>query len=220
MIIYLYVKQHTITGLKYFGKTTRNPFKYSGSGKYWCRHFLKYGKDQIKTLEIWGFDDQELCTEFALKFSKENNIVKSKEWANLIAENGLDGTPPGIEFSKQHRVNISLSATGLVACYDTKNGINKRVSSLEFYEDDTLVGIATGKTFIREKGIARPNFTGKQHKTESKLRISESLRKSHANQSSRTCPHCNNTGKGPNMTRYHFNNCKSLHRSFSLRFSE
>lgn len=26
----------------------------------------------------------------------------------------------------------------------------------------------------------------------------------------RTCPHCNLTGKGPNMLRYHFDNCKSL----------
>lgn len=24
----------------------------------------------------------------------------------------------------------------------------------------------------------------------------------------RTCPHCSLTGRGPNMTRYHFNNCK------------
>ena len=24
----------------------------------------------------------------------------------------------------------------------------------------------------------------------------------------KTCPHCNKTGKGPNMTRYHFENCK------------
>ena len=25
----------------------------------------------------------------------------------------------------------------------------------------------------------------------------------------RTCPHCNKTGKGSNMTRYHFDNCKN-----------
>ena len=181
---------------------------------------LKHGKDKIKTIEVWGFDNEQLCTEFALKFSKDNDIVESKEWANLIEENGLDGTPPGIQFSKQHRANISLSASDLVMCYDTKTGTNKRVSSIEFYADDTLVGIVKGRTFIREKGIARPNFTGKQHKIESKLRISESLRKSHANQPSRTCPYCNTTGKGPNMTRYHFNNCKSFHRSPSLRFSE
>jgi hypothetical protein len=27
---WLYIKQHTVTGLKYFGKTTRNPEKYKG----------------------------------------------------------------------------------------------------------------------------------------------------------------------------------------------
>lgn len=92
MIIYLYIKQHSITKLKYFGKTEKkNPFKYLGSGKRWQRHIKKHGRQHIKTLEIWGFDDQDLCTEFALKFSEDNNIVKSKEWANQIPENGLDG---------------------------------------------------------------------------------------------------------------------------------
>ena len=33
MTIYLYVKQHSITGLKYFGRTTQaNPYKYKGYG--------------------------------------------------------------------------------------------------------------------------------------------------------------------------------------------
>lgn len=94
MTIYLYVKQHSITKLKYFGKTEKlDPFKYLGSGSYWQKHLKKHGKEHIETLEIWGFDDQELCTEFALKFSKDNNIVESDEWANLIPENGLDGLP-------------------------------------------------------------------------------------------------------------------------------
>ena len=48
---YLYVKQHSITGMKYFGKTTRNPIKYIGSGKYWKRHISKHGKLQ-KTRKI------------------------------------------------------------------------------------------------------------------------------------------------------------------------
>ncbi len=29
----------------------------------------------------------------------------------------------------------------------------------------------------------------------------------------KTCPHCNKTGKGPNMTRYHFDNCKNRVKS-------
>jgi hypothetical protein len=46
---YLYIKQHSITGLKYFGKTTKsNPYKYNGSGKYWIRHINKNGKEHIK----------------------------------------------------------------------------------------------------------------------------------------------------------------------------
>lgn len=85
-IIYLYVKQHSITGLKYFGKTITNPFKYSGSGKYWKSHIKKNGTQHIKTIDVYGFDDQELCTEFAINFSIENNIIESEEWANLVIE--------------------------------------------------------------------------------------------------------------------------------------
>ena len=51
MIIYLYIKQHSITNLKYFGVTKKkDPFKYMGSGTYWNRHISKHGKDQVKTL--------------------------------------------------------------------------------------------------------------------------------------------------------------------------
>jgi hypothetical protein len=92
----LYVKTHNITGLKYFGKTTNDPFKYKGSGKYWLDHLKKHGNDV--TTEIVGyFLDKNLCEEFSLKFSKDNDIVSSvneygkKIWANQIFENGLDG---------------------------------------------------------------------------------------------------------------------------------
>jgi hypothetical protein len=56
MIIYLYIKQHAITGKKYFGRTTkRNPYMYKGSGSYWTNHIKKYGKEHVKTLDIFGF---------------------------------------------------------------------------------------------------------------------------------------------------------------------
>lgn len=92
MIIYLYVKQHAVTGLKYFGKTKKtDPFKYLGSGLYWKKHIKKHGKKYVKTIDIWGFDCENLCSDFALMFSKLHNIVESDEWANLKEENGLDG---------------------------------------------------------------------------------------------------------------------------------
>lgn len=109
MIIYLYVKQHSITGLKYFGMTTSNPTKYNGSGVHWIRHINKHGKDYIRTIKIYEFSNFEECSYFALKFSKENNIVKSKEWANLIEENGLKTTTLGCVLSKTTKKKISNS---------------------------------------------------------------------------------------------------------------
>ena len=94
MKTYLYVKTHSITGLKYFGKTTKNPFKYPGSGIHWRRHLKKHGNEHT-TEVIAEFDDPDECEKFALEFSHKNNIVESIEWANLIPENGKDGMPVG-----------------------------------------------------------------------------------------------------------------------------
>jgi hypothetical protein len=88
---YLYIKQHNVTGLKYFGKTVaKDPVKYKGSGKHWTRHLAKYGND-VTTVWFHLFDNKQQLTEYAIKFSKENNIVKSDNWANLKDEDGLWG---------------------------------------------------------------------------------------------------------------------------------
>lgn len=95
MKIYLYVKQHKITGLKYFGKTSKkDPYVYIGSGLHWRRHLKVHGKD-IVTLEVWEFTDPVECEIFALDFSEKNNIVESAEWANMRPENGKDGNAVG-----------------------------------------------------------------------------------------------------------------------------
>ncbi len=86
---FLYIKTHNQTGLKYFGKTTQNPFKYFGSGKYWRVHVRIHGYD-ISTEILGLFEDENECKNRALQFSKENDIVKSKQWANLKEENGID----------------------------------------------------------------------------------------------------------------------------------
>lgn len=99
--ITLYVKQHTKTGKKYFGMSRKYTPKYLGSGVYWLKHIKKHGIKHVIELHVWEFDDQLKCTEFALEFSKENNIVESKEWANLREENGLDGNISGELLSSQ-----------------------------------------------------------------------------------------------------------------------
>jgi len=103
MKIYLYVKQHRKTGLKYFGKTsTKDPYIYVGSGKYWRRHLKEHGSD-IDTLSVWEFDDADMFEKFALEFSYRENIVESSGWANLRPENGKDGKLPGSPGMKKER---------------------------------------------------------------------------------------------------------------------
>lgn len=97
-VTYLYIKEHSVTGLRYFGKTTKNnALKYSGSGKHWKRHIKKHGKQYVKTIWISEpFYEQNELTEFAIFFSDFFNIVESDKWSNLIVENGLDGAPKGV----------------------------------------------------------------------------------------------------------------------------
>lgn len=115
---YLYVKQHSVTGLKYFGKTTVNdPIKYVGSGIYWTRHIKKHGKDFVNTLWLSEpFTDENLLEEFALLASEHWDIVSSDEWANLILENGLDGGTNGYKFTNDQLMVSSTSKLGNKYC--------------------------------------------------------------------------------------------------------
>ena len=90
MTIYLYAKQHNKTGLRYFGKTTRDPYQYNGSGKYWISHCNKHDWD-ITTTWVHAYEDIALCEQEALFFSEVYDIVESSDWANLKPENGCDG---------------------------------------------------------------------------------------------------------------------------------
>ena len=94
-MINLYVKQHNTTGLRYFGKTTRDPYQYIGSGLHWRRHIKKHGKD-IATIWSMSFNDEADCEDFAVLFSELFDIVASAAWANMKIENGRDGWPAGV----------------------------------------------------------------------------------------------------------------------------
>lgn len=121
MTIYLYIKQHSITGLKYFGKTASSPFNYDGSGIRWINHINKHGREHIKTLDVFGFDIQEEATEFALKFSSDNDIVESLEWANLIPENAKDGGGNiGIPASENSKLKNRVAHLGKTHTLESK----------------------------------------------------------------------------------------------------
>jgi len=130
---YLYIKQHSVTGLKYLGKTTRDPYKYKGSGSYWSNHIKKHGKEHIVTLWVSELYYDTSIVYYALQLSKEYNIVESSEWANLIPEDGLYGgsvkgrvSPnKGKNFSEETKQKMSDSKKGKPRTDETKQKISK-----------------------------------------------------------------------------------------------
>jgi hypothetical protein len=90
MPIYLYVKTHVQTGLKYLGKTTQDPFKYYGSGIRWLNHLNKHGYT-ISTQIICESEDAQYIAQQGVYYSVLWDVVDSPDWANLKLEEGDGG---------------------------------------------------------------------------------------------------------------------------------
>ena len=87
IIYYLLVKTHKVTGLKYLCQTVQEPFNYKGSGTIWKRHLTKHGKEHDTQILQKCFSKESLRS-WGLFYSKAWSIVESKQWANLIPEDG------------------------------------------------------------------------------------------------------------------------------------
>lgn len=163
---YLYIKQHSITGMKYFGKTIRmNVYKYDGSGSYWKNHIKKHGRKFVKTLFVLGpYTNQEELTNLALWMSNELDIVNSKEWANLILEDGL--STGGWNRGKKSK-------------YPSSNKGKKSSDETKLKISESLMGNSRrkGKSTSDEcKEKLRIANKGKNHTDETKLKMSNSAK--------------------------------------------
>lgn len=158
---FLYIKQHTTTGLLYFGKTAAlHPEKYKGSGRYWRAHLKKYG-DSVETLWYCLFLDQEELSNFAIAFSRQQDIVISPSWANIIEENGLDGGPQGLRHSEEAKRNMSKAKVG-----KKMSPYHKLRSTLGHSKPCTIDGVKIYPTVVSliaergqgKNGLKHPNF--------------------------------------------------------------
>jgi hypothetical protein len=187
---YLYIKQHNKTGLKYFGKTTKeDPVKYTGSGIYWQSHLKKHGKD-ISTLWYQRFYDQKSLTEYALVFSEENNISESEEWANLKYEDGLEGGFTGTPRSEETKRKLSIANRGKLHLEETKSKIsNSNIGKHNIRKSKEA----------REKMIkARKSQIRKPHSEETKQR----MRKPHGRAPVCSCLSCKKILSTSNLARH------------------
>lgn len=153
-MIYLYVKTHNTTGLKYFGKTeTKDPYKYLGSGKYWLRHLKAYGND-ISTEVIATFEDRDEASYFAIEYSKTHNIVESNEWANLMMETVKDGVL-GYSHTKETKEKFSEYSKNRWNDTNFKQKLSQKHK--ERWADESLN--LKEKQRQRLKGISRPDHS-------------------------------------------------------------
>ena len=173
MSIYLYVKRCKHCGLKYFGKTINESVeKYPGSGIYWKRHINLHGHEHVATDSVLKFDCQHAAREFALNFSKENNIVESTEWANLIDEDGVDGNSSAI-ITEELRKKFSAANAGennpqYGTRWITDGSINKKITQGEQVPN----GWRLGRHF---DDIARAKFVSRSKKDKNNPRYNHTL---------------------------------------------
>ena len=184
-LTHLYIKQHSVTGLKYFGKTTKeDPVSYLGSGIHWKRHIKKHGTEHVKTLWYQSFQDKKSLVDYATKFSKENNIVESKEWANLKEENGLDGgmekgwwSEKQLEYNRQKAKErwangvydvekLRLSRIGFKQPQSQKDTLSKKLSKTWEITNPTgkKIIIKNLRKFAIENNLDQGNLSRGSHK--------------------------------------------------------
>lgn len=211
---WLYIKQHNKTGLKYFGKTTRDPNKYVGSGKYWKDHLKTHGKD---ITHVWCelFTDKTQIMEFASLFSELNDIVNAtdnkgkKIWGNVIPENGIDGggnagLPSPLRGIPQPHVTKALKGKKRPDHSKAMKG-RKQTET----HSANIAKALTGKIRSEEHS----NNISKAKKGKKNPKVSKALKGCIGNNKGKIlkvypCKHCGVSTTGGNLVRWHNDNCK------------
>lgn len=212
--MYLYVKEHNTTGLKYLGKCKTDPFKYRGSGVYWRRHLKKHGEN-VSTEVLLETDSLEELSKTALYYSNLFDVANSHAWANLKPENGLDGGTHKEWVTSATKQKMSLNRKGKVG----------RAAGWK-HEPETLKKMSEAAKNRCEvqgppKGCFKPgqqsSFKGKKHSDESRALISQKHKgrvgtfkgKKHQKYE---CKHCNKMYSKTNLKRWHNEKCKQRTR--------
>jgi hypothetical protein len=167
MTIYLYIKTHKITGLKYLGKTIKNPYKYDGSGIDWVDHLKKYGYDHYTDILMECKSKEELGI-WGRYYSRYYNIITAQDdygnriWANRIPETGAGqggilGRKRGEEFSKKMIIQNKGENNPSYGVYWWTNGIEEKKSKIQpdinWYRGRSSVLIKSVSDTILKKDI-------------------------------------------------------------------
>jgi len=169
--IYLYIKTSP-KGLKYLGKTIKDPFKYIGSGLVWLNHIKKHKiktKDIITEILFVGYNNDEI-KEKGTYYSQLYNIVESEEWANLKIENG-DGGWSGWH-NEDTKKKMSEARKGKIVSDDIK----KRMSDGQLgkkHSEDTKKKMSESKKKMSDETKEKIRFSALNRSEEYKKKMSD-----------------------------------------------
>lgn len=213
---FLYIKHHALTGLLYFGKTTKSEKylreNYVGSGKYWNKHLNVHGKEHVETIWYCLFTNKDELVKFALMCSTQWDIVNSKNtnkkkiWANEKPENGTTGGAwnKGIPQTTEHRAKSIIASLGRKDSMEVRQ---KRAQS-NIGKHSALRGSQSTEHKLR---LSVSNLGKNKGRTQTNEHIAKN-KAAHPPGIPRkqlTCPHCNKTGGDGAMLRWHFSNCRN-----------
>lgn len=209
MSIYLYLKTHNITGLKYLGQTTQDPFVYKGSGIRWINHIEKHGND-VTTEIIRECENKTELEQWGIYYSNLWNIVESEYFANLCMETGRG--PVGHKHSEETKRKIGLAHKGKKRPEFSKKTREKMSKAFKdrVFTDEHKLNISKSR-----KGIKlNPDHIHKIKQANiGRIKTPEELQKlsdSHKGikHPLASCLFCRKTGGFRHMKRWHFDNCK------------
>lgn len=210
MCIYLYIKTHNKTGLKYLGKTVqKDPHKYPGSGKFWINHLTKHGYDYTTEILKECQSNEEL-QKWGLYYSELFDVVNAKDgtgkkiWANLKPEYGDGDDPENIRQKALKRVE-----EGRHNFLGDRNPNARRIAdgthNLLGKSNPVHALYATNSHYVQTEEFSK--FMSEVQQREI-ARGTHPLQK--GNRPKGICPHCGKEGDLYVMKRWHFDKCKSI----------
>ncbi len=192
---YILLKTHNKTGLKYLCKHAtkhrHSCFSYSGSGIRWKKHLEKHDVDlSTKILAVCATAEEAKI--IGLEYSRKWNIVESKEFANLVPEEGQGGA----EVAKCRKTHSGWRGFRMVGDDNPSRTLTVRKKISQKLKGRT---ITWGDKISKACRGREPWNKGKENPHAKTKHMNHDV----------TCPYCNKTGGLGGMKRWHFDNCKN-----------
>lgn len=205
--VYLLLKTHNDTGLKYLcrhvTKYEKTCYNYKGSGVHWTRHLEKHGNN-VTTEILAKCDTIEEARELGIYYSKKWNIVESKDFANLVPEDGQGGAEPashrktyGSRFGHEQEPNRYVGDNNYAKLPEVRQKISEKLKGREITWGEKISESCKGRE-PWNKGKANPHACT-DHMN---------------NMPPVECPYCGKQGPKGAMVRWHFDKCKKFNKTY------